>query len=47
MTAGPAGLIAIGFIVGTIGTVIGSGGGFLLVPTLLILDPFIKPEVVP
>ena len=46
MTAGPAGLIAIGFIVGTIGTVIGSGGGFLLVPTLLLLDPFIKPEVV-
>ena len=46
MIAGPAGLIAIGFFVGTIGTVIGSGGGFLLVPTLLLLDPLIKPEVV-
>jgi uncharacterized protein len=46
MIAGPLGLIAIGFIVGTIGTLIGSGGGFLLVPTLLLLDPHIPPAVV-
>jgi hypothetical protein len=44
--AGPAGLIAIGFIVGAIGTLIGSGGGFLLVPTLLLLDPHLRSEVV-
>ena len=46
MMAGPAGLIALGFIVGTIGTVIGSGGGFLLVPTLLLLAPHLRSEVV-
>src|SRR5262245_9153412 len=46
MMAGPAGLIALGFIVGTIGTLIGAGGGFLLVPTLLLLDPYIQSEVV-
>src|SRR5262249_8698116 len=46
MMAGPAGLIALGFIVGTIGTLIGAGGGFLLVPALLLLDPHIQSEVV-
>ncbi len=46
MILGPVGLIAIGFIVGAIGTLIGSGGGFLLVPTLLLLDPHVAPEVV-
>lgn len=43
---GPVSLIAIGFIVGAIGTLIGSGGGFLLVPTLLLLDPQIPSQVV-
>jgi uncharacterized protein len=42
----PLDLIAIGFIVGTLGTIIGSGGGFLLVPVLLILDPHIAPQVI-
>jgi uncharacterized membrane protein YfcA len=46
MMAGPTGLIALGFMVGTIGTVIGSGGGFLLVPTLLLLNPHLRSEVV-
>ncbi|HLH32356.1 MAG TPA: sulfite exporter TauE/SafE family protein [Terriglobia bacterium] len=45
MISGPAGLIAIGLIVGAIGTLIGSGGGFLLVPTLLLLDTHIPPQV--
>jgi uncharacterized membrane protein YfcA len=45
MLSGPAGLLAIGFIVGAIGTLIGSGGGFLLVPTLLLLDNHIAPQV--
>jgi uncharacterized protein len=46
MIAGPVGLIAIGFIVGAIGTLIGSGGGFLLVPTLLLLNPHFPSELV-
>lgn len=45
MVTGSAGLLIIGFVVGGIGTLIGSGGGFLLVPTLLLLDPHITPEV--
>jgi uncharacterized membrane protein YfcA len=45
MLTGSAGLLVIGFVVGAIGTIIGSGGGFLLVPTLLLLDPHISPDV--
>jgi uncharacterized membrane protein YfcA len=45
MLTGSAGLLVIGFVVGGIGTIIGSGGGFLLVPSLLLLDPHIPPEV--
>lgn len=33
------GLISLGFIVGTYGTLIGAGGGFVLMPILLILYP--------
>src|SRR5262249_26991830 len=46
MTSQPLDLIAIGFIVGAIGTLIGAGGGFLLVPILLLLDPHMTPDVV-
>jgi len=46
MIAGPLSLIVLGFTVGTIGTIIGSGGGFLLVPVLLLLDPQIQPDMV-
>jgi uncharacterized membrane protein YfcA len=45
MFTGFAGLLIIGFIVGAVGTIIGSGGGFLLVPTLLLLDEHISPDV--
>uniref|UniRef100_A0A7V6A1J2 Probable membrane transporter protein n=1 Tax=Desulfobacca acetoxidans TaxID=60893 RepID=A0A7V6A1J2_9BACT len=33
------GLIALGFVVGTYGTLIGAGGGFVLMPLLLLLYP--------
>jgi len=39
-----AGLIALGFAVGTYGTIIGLGGGFILVPVLLFLYPEYDPE---
>ncbi|MGC4057242.1 MAG: sulfite exporter TauE/SafE family protein [Chitinophagaceae bacterium] len=39
-------LILIGFLIGSIGTLIGAGGGFLLVPLLLIFFPALDPEVV-
>jgi len=32
-------LIFFGFLVGTIGTMIGAGGGFILTPVLLLLYP--------
>jgi len=46
MSSHPVDMIAIGFIIGTIGTLIGAGGGFLLVPILLLLDPHMAPDVV-
>lgn len=39
-------LIGLGFLVGTFGTLIGAGGGFILVPVLLFIFPSLKPEVV-
>lgn len=39
-------LILIGFGIGTIGTLIGAGGGFILVPVLLITMPSLKPEII-
>ena len=39
-------LSAIGFLVGTVGTLIGAGGGFILVPLLLILHPDFSTEMV-
>jgi uncharacterized membrane protein YfcA len=46
MLTQPVTLITIGFTVGAIGTLIGSGGGFLLVPVLLLLHPNTPPDVV-
>jgi uncharacterized protein len=39
-------LAGLGFLVGTIGTLIGAGGGFVLVPILLLLYPSLPPDVV-
>lgn len=39
-------LILLGFIIGTIGTLIGAGGGFILVPILIIMHPAFSPEVI-
>ena len=39
-------LIALGFVVGTYGTFIGAGGGFVLVPALLLLYPNENPEII-
>lgn len=39
-------LTSIGFLVGTIGTLIGAGGGFILVPLLLIIHPDFKTETI-
>jgi uncharacterized membrane protein YfcA len=40
------GLFLLGVFVGTYGTMIGAGGGFILVPMLLLLYPNDKPETV-
>lgn len=39
-------LIPLGFAVGTVGTLIGAGGGFILVPVLLIIYPDKSPETI-
>ena len=39
-------LVPVGFLVGTYGTLIGAGGGFVLVPLLLLLYPQESPEVI-
>jgi uncharacterized membrane protein YfcA len=43
---GWAGLLLIGFAVGAIGTLIGAGGGFLLVPVLLLLNSHFAADTV-
>lgn len=39
-------LLPLGFMVGTFGTLIGAGGGFILVPVLLMLYPDKSPETI-
>ncbi|HTN16961.1 MAG TPA: sulfite exporter TauE/SafE family protein, partial [Chitinophagaceae bacterium] len=39
-------LLCAGFLIGTLGTLIGAGGGFILVPLLLLTHPELSPEVV-
>ena len=39
-------LIGLGILVGFIGTLIGAGGGFILVPILLFIYPTVRPEVI-
>ena len=39
-------LVCLGLGVGFFGTLIGAGGGFILVPVLLLLYPSLRPEVV-
>lgn len=39
-------LLLTGFLIGTLGTLIGAGGGFLLVPLLLFTKPDLSPEIV-
>src|SRR5437870_12670473 len=46
MITASVGLLVIGFTVGAIGTLIGAGGGFLLVPVLLLLNPHFTADTV-
>lgn len=39
-------LILIGFAIGTLGTLIGAGGGFILVPLLIIIHPAFSAETI-
>src|SRR5690606_11832509 len=39
-------LIIIGLIVGSFGTMVGAGGGFIIVPILLLLYPEKDPEII-
>lgn len=39
-------LIIIGFGIGSLGTLIGAGGGFILVPVMLLAFPELSPEVI-
>jgi len=39
-------LILLGFLIGAIGTLIGAGGGFILVPILIIMHPGYTPEII-
>jgi hypothetical protein len=39
-------LVALGFAIGAYGTIIGAGGGFILVPALLLIFPEYGPEKV-
>ncbi len=39
-------LVPLGFVLGAYGTLIGAGGGFVLVPVLLLLYPDESPEII-
>lgn len=39
-------LILIGFLIGTMGTLIGAGGGFILVPILILMHQTYTPEII-
>ena len=39
-------LIPMGFVLGAFGTLIGAGGGFILMPALLLLYPEARPETI-
>lgn len=39
-------LILIGLVIGTLGTLIGAGGGFILVPLLIIMHPDFSPATI-
>jgi len=39
-------LVPLGFVIGAYGTLIGAGGGFVLVPILLLLYPEESPEII-
>ncbi|PYM20287.1 MAG: sulfite exporter TauE/SafE family protein, partial [Candidatus Rokuibacteriota bacterium] len=39
-------LVLLGGVIGAYGTLIGAGGGFLLVPLLLFMDPLSSPSAV-
>jgi hypothetical protein len=39
-------LIPVGFVIGAFGTLIGAGGGFVLMPVLLVLYPQESPEII-
>ena len=39
-------LVLIGVAVGAFGTIVGSGGGFILTPILLLLYPHDKPATI-
>lgn len=38
-------LVGLGFFIGTFGTLIGAGGGFILMPLLLLMYPDMPPDV--
>lgn len=39
-------LVPLGFLAGAFGTLIGAGGGFILVPVLLLIYPDVRPETI-
>src|SRR6266498_1757398 len=39
-------LILAGFIIGALGTLIGAGGGFILVPALILTHHSLSPEII-
>lgn len=41
-----AALLTIGFVIGTLGTLIGAGGGFILVPLLILTHPDFSAETI-